>query len=249
MPAADDPSSDSCTDFLRETALLDISHPRLQLCARRLAQPGLTARDRALAIHSFVRLIPFSAGAQPATQAPASEVLRSERGDAHSKGVLFVALCRAAGVPARLQLLRLRSDPLRALSGRQDGCAVHPVGQVRLGGRWLSTDAYLLDPLLFARMRSRQTQEGLGSWGLRPDAPAIWEGDDDCLHLFSPADVMDDPGSAHAPAPTERQVARTAHGSLLARMRSLLRPGAGLDRQLRHLREAPPPTARRSSPD
>ena len=247
MPALA-PCSNPCTDSLRETALLDFSHPRLQLCARRLAGPGLTARDRVLAIHSFVRLIPFSMGAQPATPVPASQVLRCERGDAHSKGVLFVALCRAAGVPARLRILRLRSDPLRALRGGHDGAVMHPVGQVWLEGRWLSTDAYLLDPLLFAQARRRQTQDRLDGWGPRPDAPAIWDGHDDCLQLFSPANVLHDPSSVHDPAPIAPHTGGPAQVSLLARVRALLHTRAHLDRQLRHLREAPPPAGRRGSP-
>jgi hypothetical protein len=247
MPADIDPHPNTCPDCLRETALFDFSHPRLQLCARRLAGRGLAPRDRAVAIHSFVRLIPFSAGPGPATPMPASEVLRSERGDAHSKGALFVALCRAAGVPARLQLHHLRSDPLRALRGRHDTAVLHPVAQVQLDGRWLSTDAYLLDPLLFALARHRQTQEGLDGWGLRPDATAIWTGRGDCLQLFSPADVLHDPPKPCDQARSDAQATRAPARSLLARMRSLMRPRAHLDRQLRQLRVAPPVTAQRPS--
>lgn len=245
MPAAA-PVLAPCTEFLCETALFDFSHPRLQLCARRLAGPGLTARDRALAIHSFVRLMPLRIDPRPAAQAPASAVLRAERGDAESKGVLFVALCRAAGVPARLHMLRLRADPLRALRGGPQGVAAHPVAQVCLEGRWLSTDAYLLDPLLFGLVRRRQTQAGLDGWGLRPEAPAVWDGRNDCLQLFMPADVLHDSPSACEPATPEAPVARRPLGALLARLRALLRPRARLDRRLRQLREAPPPAARRS---
>ncbi|MES2482626.1 MAG: transglutaminase-like domain-containing protein [Pseudomonadota bacterium] len=242
------PCSNPCTDSLRETALLDFSHPRLQLCARRLAGPGLSARDRVLAIHSFVRLIPLRMGAPPATPVCASRVLRGERGDANSKGVLFVALCRAAGVPARLRIFRLRSDPLHALRGGHDGAVLHPVGQVWLEGRWLSTDAYLLDPLLFALARRRQTQERRDGWGPRPDAPAIWDGHDDCLQLFSPADVLHGPASVHDPAPIAPRTGGPARVWLLARMQALLRTHAHLDRRLRRLREAPPPAGRRASP-
>src|SRR3954466_12244455 len=87
-----------------ETLQLDFSHPSIRIAAQKLTQLRQGAPERAVAIHEFVRRLPFGAFAD-VSHVRASDVLRSRRGDCHSKGVLFVALCRAAGIPARLNFV------------------------------------------------------------------------------------------------------------------------------------------------
>lgn len=90
------------------------------------------ARERARAIHDFVRRMPFGAFAD-VSHVRASDVLRANRGDCHSKGVLFVALCRAAQVPARLNFLRIHPRYLQGILDDGPPSMAHAVGQVLVG--------------------------------------------------------------------------------------------------------------------
>lgn len=186
--------------WLRPTRQLDLAHSKVHITAQKLTQARQTLPARALAIHDFVRRLPF--GASPdVTGVQASDVLRQRRGDCHAKGVLFTALCRAAGLPARLNFLQVRTRFLRGILDDGPDSMAHAVGQVLLDGRWVSTDGYVVDPALFVRARSRLADEGTdGGWGIVHDAPASWDAVGSCLQQFRPQDVVHDHGYFDDPA-------------------------------------------------
>lgn len=186
--------------WLRETAQLDLSHPKIHITALKLTQSRQTVRERACAIHEFVRRMPFGAFAD-VTHVRASDVLRANRGDCHSKGVLFTALCRAAGVPARLNFLRIRPSFLHGILEDGPETMAHAVGQVLIDEQWLSTDGYVVDPVLFAHAKQRlRTETRACGWGIVQDARGVWDGQGDCLHQFLAADVVHNYGAYEDPA-------------------------------------------------
>lgn len=176
--------------WLEDTPQLDLSHPKLRITAHKLTQSRQTLHERAAAIHDFVRRMPFSA-VPGAHELKASEILARGAGDCHAKGVLFIALCRAAGLPARLLLVEVRT---RFLAGMLDGAPptiAHVVGQVKVDGKWVSTDGYVIDPLMFARAKQSLRNRGMDSgWGIVCDAKGSWDGRSNCLQQFHPADVV-----------------------------------------------------------
>lgn len=184
----------SSRSWLIETPQLDLSHPDIQITALNLTHRLPGARERALAIHEFVRRVPFGAFSD-VSHVRASDVLHANRGDCHSKGVLFVALCRAARVPARLNFLRIAPRYLNGILEESPRSLAHAVGQVLIAGRWVSTDGYVVDPVLFARawqlLRRGQSDSG---WGIVADTKESWDGTTDCLQQFAPEDVMHDYG-------------------------------------------------------
>ncbi len=180
--------------WLLETPQLDLSHPDIHSAALQLTQSAPGARERVLAIHDFVRRVPFGAFSD-VSHVRASDVLRANRGDCHSKGVLFVALCRAAGVPARLNFLRIAPRYLNGILEKRPQSLAHAVGQVLIAGRWISTDGYVVDPVLFAHAwQLLRLKQGDSGWGIVGDAKALWDGETDCLQQFAPEDVMHDYG-------------------------------------------------------
>lgn len=224
----DDPQA-----WLHETAQLDTSEPRLRITAQKLTQSVQTIAGRAAALQGFVRKLPYTALAD--ARATASEVLRRRRGDAACKGLLFTALCRAAGIPARLQFFEVRA---RFLAGFVDGAlpvVPHAVAQVHVGGRWLSTDGYVVDPTLFAHAKRRlREQDAEIGWGVRAAAQGVWNGAGDCLHQLDPTDVVRRHAPVHEPAEFYAQQHRGAWPpSLVAVLRGHL-----LDRRVRALRGA-----------
>lgn len=196
MPTAATPSR----RWLGPTAQLDLSHPKIYITAQKLTQARQSLPARAQAIHEYVRRLPF--GAYPdANHLCASEVLRSGRGDCHAKGVLFTALCRAAGLPARLNFVRVRTRFLHGILDDGPDSMAHAVGQVLIEGRWVATDGYVVDPVLFAHAKQMLKQEGAdGGWGIVRGAAAAWDGRSNCLHQFAPEDIVHDYGNYDDPA-------------------------------------------------
>ncbi len=226
--------------WLRETAQLDLSHPKVHITALKLTQSLHAPKERALAVHQFVRRIPFGAFSD-VSHVRASDVMRAHRGDCHSKGVLFVALCRAAGLPARLQFVRIRSRFMHGILDEGPATMAHAIGQVMLDDRWVSTDGYVVDPGMFVQARQHLKQAGLDcGWGVRRAAPPVWNGTSDCIQQFEPADLVHNYGAYHDPAEFYEELSHDEGApSWVSRLKYAL--GAQLvNRRVARLREAPP---------
>ncbi|TWO64444.1 transglutaminase family protein [Caenimonas sedimenti] len=192
--------SPAADPWLVETRQLDLSDPKLRITAQKLTQARQSLPARAAAIQAFVRGLPFSASAD-GHSVRASEVLRRGSGDCHSKGVLFTALCRAAGLPARLVFVDVRPRFLAGILDRGPAVLPHAVGQVLLPDGWHSTDGYVVDPVLFAHAKHLLHDHGLDSgWGIVQEAAGAWDGQGDCLQQFRAGDVVDHHGAWHEPA-------------------------------------------------
>ena len=176
--------------WLEETRQLDLSDPKLRITAQKLTQSRQCLHARAAAIHDYVRRMPFAAGPR-GSRLCASTVLRKGMGDGQAKGLLFTALCRAAGLPARLLFAQVNAH---ALAGMRDGgpdSVIHAVGQVRVGERWLSTDGYVIDPVMFALAKETLQRDGMDSgWGIVRDAQGRWDGRCTSIQQFRPGDVI-----------------------------------------------------------
>ena len=96
---------------LSPTAAIDSDHPAVIAFARRQAQ-GADDRERAvaltLAVRDGFRYDPYKADLSP-TGMRASTVLAQGYGWCVSKAVLLAAVCRAAGIPARLGFADVRN--------------------------------------------------------------------------------------------------------------------------------------------
>lgn len=205
MTDADDPHP-----WLAETAQLDLNEPKLRITAQKLTQSVQTLAGRAAAIHGFVRRLPFAA-CTDATDCTAGDVLRRRRGDCHTKGLLFVALCRAAGLPARLSFVDVRARFLNGILDEGPDVMPHAVGEVLLQGRWLRTDGYVVDPILFAQAKRLMRDTGADAgWGIVADAQGTWDAAGDGLQQFRGADVVRWHAPVHDPA---EFYARTVQGT------------------------------------
>jgi hypothetical protein len=226
-------------EWLRETAQLDMCDVKLRITAQKLTQARQTHAERAAAIQDFVRRMPFAATDRGAGLR-ASDVLREARGDCYSKGVLFTALCRAAGLPARLLFVNVRARFLAGVLPDAPAAMPHAVGQVLVGSRWHSTDGYVVDPVLFARAKALLDETGEDSgWGIVAGARGYWSGQGDCLHQYHPDDVLETYGVFHDTADFLR-TARSRRGEgWLQRVAYAL--GARLvNRRVARLRQARP---------
>lgn len=95
----DGPKRDSVKE-LRAEPLLEVKHPEIVALARRLARGSRDPREIAERINRWVH---DSLRKEVTVGIPSAlQVLRSRRGDCNEHAQLFVALSRAAGVPARV---------------------------------------------------------------------------------------------------------------------------------------------------
>jgi hypothetical protein len=170
--------SDDPSDWMDSTQLIDLHDTRLRLKAHSLTQLCRTEREKALAIYAAVKRLTFAKPVKLRLRT-AHELLRAKRGDAEDKATLFVALLRAAGMPARLCYIELHGDILRGLTtGIASGG--RPVVQVWLDGAWRSTDTYIFDAhyLAAARVRLREQRWNWG-YGVHRNGQTMWDATED----------------------------------------------------------------------
>jgi transglutaminase-like putative cysteine protease len=130
--------------YLASDVLIQADHPKIVSTAAQITEGATDERDRARRIFYWVRdgIAYCIEGDRPAL-----EVLEEGRGVCVTKGVLHVALLRAAGVPARLGHADYRSDVLRAIfpdsymDRQPEVYPLHTFAEVYLDGEWITCDA------------------------------------------------------------------------------------------------------------
>jgi transglutaminase-like putative cysteine protease len=151
------------TEYLQPTEYIDCDHPDVVARARELTRGCQSDRERLERIYYFVRELPYDILASFAYLAAgrrrASDVLAAGTAFCMGKASAFVALCRAAGIPARVGFQQLHcpdkpfmSEEVRRLWGDRT-LPWHSLGEARLGGKWLKLDATIDSAAAVARGR------------------------------------------------------------------------------------------------
>jgi transglutaminase-like putative cysteine protease len=137
--------------YLGPTRLIDSTHAAVIERARRLTAGCTSDREKLERIYYFVRDMPYDILAAfrdlAAGRGRASDVLQAGHAFCMGKASSFVALCRAAGIPARVGFQQLdcpdkpfMSEEVRRLWGDRP-LPRHSLGEAYLDGRWLKLDA------------------------------------------------------------------------------------------------------------
>jgi hypothetical protein len=167
---------DSPSRWLRAGPQLDIRSTKLRTRMMALTQLLPTEREKAVAIHDYVKSLHFGCVADY-SQLKATDVLKLGSGDCFSKGTLMVALLRAAGIPARLRFFSLPVHFLRGIVDLDDASIMHAVTEVYLNERWLLTDSYVPDVALQMAACARLAQEGMSmGYGVHARGAIYWRG-------------------------------------------------------------------------
>lgn len=127
------------TEALAVTAAVDVDDPAIVALARSITEGAADPRAAVARIVAWVH--GNLRGALSTRLETASQVLAERRGDCTEFTLLFIALARAAGVPAR---------ELSGLTYAGDGGQVfawHAWAEVALDGRWVPVDASWNEPL------------------------------------------------------------------------------------------------------
>lgn len=120
---------------------------------------------------------------------PASKVETIGLGYCNTKSTLFVALLRAAGIPARQIFVEIDAAVLSGLINPGTAYVDHSYVEVWLDGFWIPTDAYIVDPALFRVAQSRLQQDGrvLG-FGVHQTGSNNWDGRTPSFSQFNQLD-------------------------------------------------------------
>lgn len=197
--------------LLRQTPILDHTHPRIQALIAERSWRQLPERKRIAAIYDFVR-DEIAFGYNLADDLPASRVLEDGLGQCNTKGTLFMALLRACGIPCRLHGFTIdKALQKGAITGIAYLLAprsiVHSWVEVWFDGRWRELEGFILDgAYLQALQRRFATHQGpfCGFGAATPDLqrpPVEWRGGntyiqkDGINHDFG---VFDDPDAFYA---------------------------------------------------
>ena len=169
----------------------------------RITQLATTDVQKATLVHDYIKSLPFGCVAS-FDHVPAAGVLKSGRGDCHTKGTLFVAMLRCAGLPARLRFVTLSGAFLHGIIDLEKSHITHAVGEVYLQGRWVQTDTYVTDSLLEAQayeLLSLQNRS-LG-YGIHIHGNRFWDGRHHAHGQYAESDPASMPlhdwGVAHDP--------------------------------------------------
>ena len=157
--------------YLESTEYLDADHPLVATLAEKLTHGAASDVERIGAIYLYVRDLRYdvleSFRYLAAGQRSASAVLEHGVAFCMGKASSFVALSRAAGVPARVAFQTLDSPEkeflspdVRALWGGKHGRPLpwHSLGEAFLNGRWIKLDA-TIDASTAAPLGKPYTQE------------------------------------------------------------------------------------------
>lgn len=183
--------------------MLDLEDSKLRIQAMRITQLASTDLHKATLVHDYIKSLPFGCIASSGHHS-AGAVLRSGRGDCHTKGTLFVSLLRLSGVPARLRFVSLSGAFLRGIIDLGGTNITHAIGEVFLEGKWIQSDTYVADDLLETQALVRLQQEGkMLGYGIHAQGRRYWSGLQDAHGQFAQEDPSSLPlidfGVAHDP--------------------------------------------------
>ena len=166
--------------YLGSSVLLDLQDSRLRLRARSLTQLCKTDRERAMAVHNYVKKLPFKRPLKLRLRT-AREVMDAGEGDATDKSTLLIALLRRCRIPARIRYVELSGEILRGLTSMM-ATVPRPVIEIWLHSGWVRTDAYIFDTAYMAAARQRlKDHEWEWGYGIHRNGQSIWNGTDDAF--------------------------------------------------------------------
>jgi Transglutaminase-like superfamily len=169
-------SNEARLRWLRSTAQLDTHTPDLMRAVCAHTRRGHTEHETAVSIHDFVKAIPFAWGGD-SLNFTASDALKLGYADCFTKGILMVALLRAAKLPARLRFVSLNSHIWRGIVNLDQETMLHAITEVMLGNRWIFTDSYVMDePLQRAAQANLDANKKNLGYGIHRYGAMNWDG-------------------------------------------------------------------------
>lgn len=145
--------------FLFETPLLDFNTPRIQELVSNHQWNTLNENEKILSIYNYVRdTIAF--GYNKADGMAASQVIRDGYGQCNTKGILFMALLRAVGIPCRIHGFtidkKLQKGALKGLYYQLSPKEIlHSWVEVYCNEKWFNLEGFILDVPYLTKLQQK----------------------------------------------------------------------------------------------
>ncbi|GEM_PF-664163 len=177
---------------LSETSYLNFSHPTVQIAITDATRNASSPKEKAIAIHDYVRdeiVFGFSSDFYDMS---ASDVLAEGRGFCNNQSTVFAAMLRGAGIPARHRFYSLSAQVLEGIINPGTEYVDHAVVEAFIEDNWVPVDSYIVDSQ-HARAVQPLLESGLGM-GMRADASLKWDGLSASFSQFHPDYIEKDFG-------------------------------------------------------
>ena len=174
--------------------------PSVQEVAERTTAGMTGEREKAIALHDYVRDTVAFGFNKYFEAGPSDYVLSCRIGHCNPKSQLLVALLRATGLEAHQHFVAIPSTILKGVFPASRAWSVpaelsHSYVDVRVEGRWCAIDSFVIDPPLLNAAQARLAAEGRAlGYGVRIDSTNAWDGQRDAFSQFSPAMMLEDHG-------------------------------------------------------
>ncbi|CAM4514649.1 transglutaminase-like domain-containing protein [Paenibacillus typhae] len=159
------------TVLITETKLMNYSHPGIQQLLRDRQWALLPVKEQILQIYNFVRdEIKF--GYNRADVIQASEILQDGYGQCNTKGILFMTLLSAVGIPCRMHGFTIDKELQKgAMKGWYYRLSpqeiIHSWVEVWYKDKWLNIEGFILDIAYLSRLQDKfaDCPEGFCGYG------------------------------------------------------------------------------------
>lgn len=169
-------------EWLAPTPWIESEAPEIRALAARLTADAGSPREAAVRLHDYVRDEVRFGWTRRFYRMTAREVLGARIGYCNTKATLFVALLRAAGIPARQHFVDLTSQVLAGLVDTGGPYVDHSYTEVFLDGTWRRVDSYVVDRALFERARAALAADGRRiGLGVHVAGTVDWDGRGDAF--------------------------------------------------------------------
>ncbi|MBW1783183.1 MAG: transglutaminase family protein [Deltaproteobacteria bacterium] len=148
-----------------EQRLADHDHPLVREIAERLTRGEVSPRGKVERLFYYVRDEIRFGFPKEGDLMKASETIRLGMGQCNTKGTLFLALCRAAGIPARIHFSLIKKEIQRGLFTRigyalMPSLLSHSWVEVEIDGNWQRLDSYINDLAFYTAGKKALREKG-----------------------------------------------------------------------------------------
>ena len=172
-------------EFMAATPYIDKDHPAVVKTTRKIVAGAQSDREKAVRLHDFVRDEIKFGWTRKFYRMRASDVLEAKLGYCNTKATLFIAMLRAAGIPARQRFVDISSGILTGIVSTGNAYLDHSYTEVFLHGDWVGVDSYVLDTRLFLAAQNKLESSGRGfGFGVHKSGSYQWDGVEDSFSQY-----------------------------------------------------------------
>ncbi len=147
------------TDYLKETLMLDYSHPTIQKLIASKGWKELEDFTKIKSIYNFVR-DDIKFGYNVSDNISASKVLKDGYGQCNTKGTLFMALLRGVGIPCRIHGFtidkKLQKGAMTGIVYKiAPNSVFHSWVEVFFQDKWYNLEAFILDKTYLTKLQKK----------------------------------------------------------------------------------------------